>query len=131
MRALEAALRDMFPNRKPAVIFGALADKNVAEMCERIAGMRSRVVVCPVRSNRAMPVEELAGTFRQLFPELSVTVCPSLEEALSTLREEPLVVVTGSLYLVGEALELLNLSPIPAAGEHALNHSHSSGPITY
>ena len=41
-------------------------------------------------------------------------------EALEKSADDDFVVITGSLYLVGEALELLGLSPA-GAGERGLN----------
>jgi hypothetical protein len=43
-----------------------------------------------------------------------------LRAALEKTAPEEFVVVTGSLYLVGEALEILGLSPA-GEGERALN----------
>jgi hypothetical protein len=47
-------------------------------------------------------------------------VCNNFEDSLIASKNEPFVVVTGSLYLVGEALELLGFSPANA-GERGLN----------
>jgi len=37
------------------------------------------------------------------------------------VADEPFVVITGSLYLVGEAMELLKLSPATVGSERGLN----------
>ena len=42
-------------------------------------------------------------------------------EALAAAVEEPFVLVTGSLYLAGEAIELLQFAREPRADERALN----------
>jgi hypothetical protein len=46
--------------------------------------------------------------------------CDNLEHALNLNNHEAFVVVTGSLYLVGEALERLGFSP-GGADERGLN----------
>ena len=45
----------------------------------------------------------------------------SLEDALSRARGEAFLLITGSLYLVGEAMERLHLSPVPPQDERGLN----------
>ncbi|PYJ57285.1 MAG: hypothetical protein DME24_19665 [Verrucomicrobia bacterium] len=47
--------------------------------------------------------------------------CPSLADALKQAANDPFVVVTGSLYLVGEAMEWLGLSPATSGSERELN----------
>ncbi len=120
MRALRMALGESFPNKKPAVIFGVMADKNVSEMCEQIAAMASRVVICPVQSNRSAAVDDILAYFRRFDYANAVTV-PTSTAALHSTSKEPFVVIAGSLYLIGEALELLNLAPIPHSDERRLN----------
>ena len=50
----------------------------------------------------------------------------SLADGLVAVREAPLVVVTGSLYLIGEVIEQLGL--MTAAGERGLNEWKLSKP---
>jgi len=47
--------------------------------------------------------------------------CDTPAEALHRARYDPFVVVTGSLYLVGEAMELLQLAPASPVNERDLN----------
>ena len=42
-------------------------------------------------------------------------------EALAQARGDSLVVIAGSLYLIGEAMELLHLAPVRASDEKGLN----------
>ena len=46
---------------------------------------------------------------------------PSLKLVLNQTKGDPLVVITGSLYLIGEALEWLHLTPEAGASERTLN----------
>ena len=52
---------------------------------------------------------------------MDVLPCNSLAQALDKLGAEPLVLITGSLYLVGEALQQLRASGEPIANERGLN----------
>jgi len=72
-----------------------------------------------VASERTADPRALAETFRAANPTLRVVACGNLAAALTACKNEPLVVITGSLYLVGEALEQLGWSS--AGGERGLN----------
>ncbi|HEX9047846.1 MAG TPA: hypothetical protein VF988_12535, partial [Verrucomicrobiae bacterium] len=78
------------------------------------------VLTAPVASERTATAAELAAAFQAANPALPCAPVENLAAALSACKQEPFVVITGSLYLVGEALELLGLSPA-AAGERGLN----------
>jgi folylpolyglutamate synthase/dihydropteroate synthase len=74
----------------------------------------------PVASARTAAARDLAETFRSANPAAEILICKNFLEAINASKDEPFIVITGSLYLVGEALELLGLSPADA-GERGLN----------
>ena len=118
--ALRAALESEFAGVRPVFIFGALADKKWLEICQILAPLAAKVVTVPVASDRTAAAGELAATFHAANPHIESVPFASFAEALSACSYESFVVVTGSLYLVGEALELLGLSPA-SMGERGLN----------
>jgi dihydrofolate synthase/folylpolyglutamate synthase len=120
VEALCAALTQAGGPLKGAFIIGFLGDKDWRPMCERLAPLASKIFTVPVASTRTADASELAKTFRSANPAAKVFACESCSEALHASKNEPFVVVAGSLYLVGEALELLGLSPT-ASGERPLN----------
>jgi folylpolyglutamate synthase/dihydropteroate synthase len=61
----------------------------------------------------------VVSVFSVAQPRAAVSVAPSVAEALALTRRDELVVITGSLYLIGEVMELLGLGH--AAHERALN----------
>ena len=63
---------------------------------------------------------DLAAAFKVASPHLETVAEPNLTGALNACKNAPFVLITGSLYLVGEALERLGLSPANP-GERALN----------
>lgn len=117
---LRAALEKDFAGLRPSFIFGALADKKWSEICSILAPLAAKVFTVPVASDRTADADDLALDFRNANPNLQVVKLPNLSEALNASSKEPFVVITGSLYLVGEALELLGLSPASIA-ERGLN----------
>jgi len=118
--ALVAALARQFPGSAPVLILGAMRDKNWQVICQHLAPMASSIILVPVHSQRSASPEDLVGACASNHPGIRVTVGPSLEEALRVTTSEPLRLVTGSLYLVGEALELLG-QRVNGFDERALN----------
>jgi dihydrofolate synthase/folylpolyglutamate synthase len=119
--ALRATLESLFPGQRPTLILGVLLDKDWAGLAEVLAPVAKRILVVPVKSARALSPELLAQVCRQVQPAVPVDTCGQLEEALRRTEGDPLVVVAGSLYLVGEALEHLGLSAVPPVSERGLN----------
>lgn len=109
--ALRAALENDFPQTRPLLIFGALGDKNWSGICRLLAPLSAKIITVPVASERTADTTELANAFRSANPVATVTAAANLSAALNDSKDEPFVAITGSLYLIGEALELLDLSP--------------------
>ncbi len=118
--ALRGALEKHFSGLRPTIIFGALADKNWPDICRTLAPLAGKIFTVPVASARTADAQELAKSFRSANPAAEIFACENFSDALSASKDEPFVVITGSLYLVGEALEVPGLSPANT-GERALN----------
>ncbi len=106
---------------KLALIIGFLGDKDWRPMCEILAPLAAKIFTVPVASERTADALALADTCRATNPTAEIIPCKSLAEALEKTAADEFVVVTGSLYLVGETLELLGLSPAAGGGERPLN----------
>jgi folylpolyglutamate synthase/dihydropteroate synthase len=113
-------LEKNFAGVRPVFIFGALADKQWPEICRTLAPLAGKIFTVPVASERTADANELAKVFRPANPAAEVFVCQNFPGALDASKDEPFIVITGSLYLVGEALELFRLSPANT-GERGLN----------
>ncbi len=118
--ALRVALEKEFAGIRPTIIFGALADKKWEEICTILAPVAERVFTVPVASERSAEADALATAFRVARPGLEAVAAANLTEALNACKDGHFVLITGSLYLVGEALERLGFSPA-AGGERGLN----------
>jgi len=117
---LRAALEKNFSAARPVFIFGALADKNWPDIGRRLAPLAAKIFTVPVASERTAAATALADFFHAANPALEVVALENLAAALTACKDEPLVVITGSLYLVGEALARLGFSPADP-GERGLN----------
>ena len=120
-QSLAAALDTYFPSSKPVLILGILKDKDWSRMCAILAPLAGRIVLVPVHSERTAEPHGLAEACQRSNPDAEVTECNSLSEALAQTATAPFVAIAGSLYLIGEAMELLQLSPAQATKERGLN----------
>ena len=103
------------------LILGMLEDKDWAGVCETLAPLAARILLVPVHSERAASLELLREACAKYNAAAETIACRSLADALNRVTNDPFVVITGSLYLVGEAMELLKLSPTPVRSERGLN----------
>jgi len=118
---LASALREFFPLAKPTLVLGILQDKDWAAMCKAVAPQAERILLVPVHSERTATPRELAGACRAANPLAPVVEFASLGAALEATAADTFVVIAGSLYLVGEAMERLQLSAAKAGDERGLN----------
>jgi dihydrofolate synthase/folylpolyglutamate synthase len=118
--ALRAALERAFPGTRPLLIFGALADKNWPDICRVLAPLSSKIFTVPVASKRTADPRAVEQMCRNANPQCGVSAFENLTTALNASQDERFVLITGSLYLIGEALELLGGSP-GNARERGLN----------
>ena len=124
--ALRAALAQLLSvkqwqeSQKITLIIGVLGDKDWREMCEIFAPLAAKIFTVPVASARTAGADELAEFFQSANPSAKIIACGNFSEALHASKDEPFIVVAGSLYLIGEALEVLGLSPA-GTNERGLN----------
>ena len=118
---LAAAMKEYFPSAAPTLVLGILRDKDWPAMCEILAPLARRILLVPVPSERSATPQELAEACRRANPGAEVIECASLGEALGKTAQDCFVTIGGSLYLIGEAMELLQLSPAKANNERRLN----------
>ena len=121
MAVLVETLRAEFPGSLPTWVLGILRDKEWTVICRTLAPWAGRILLVPVASGRSTDPEQLRVPCRETNPTAEIIVCRSLAEGLEHAETDSLVVVAGSLYLVGEALEQLRLAPVQASSERGLN----------
>jgi dihydrofolate synthase/folylpolyglutamate synthase len=118
---LRTAVNTYFGTRAPVMILGILQDKDWQPMCRILAPLAGRILLVPVNSRRSASTSDLAETCQKANVTSVVVECLSLAEAMEQAQNDPFVVITGSLYLIGEAMELLGLAPPNAVNERDLN----------
>jgi dihydrofolate synthase / folylpolyglutamate synthase len=109
--ALRAALSAQYEGRPVIMVFGVLRDKAVAEMTEILFPIAERVVLTQADNPRSASVAEIRESARRVSAEISeaANVADALESAAGLGGPDALVVVTGSIYIVGEAMRVLGI----------------------
>jgi dihydrofolate synthase/folylpolyglutamate synthase len=118
---LRAALEEHFPKSRPAFILGIMQDKDWDLMCEILAPVAGRIVCVAISSERSADPAQLREACRRTNSDVEVAVCHTLAESFALTASEPFVVIAGSIYLIGEAMERLHLAANPATDEKPLN----------
>ncbi|QEE61450.1 bifunctional folylpolyglutamate synthase/dihydrofolate synthase [Salinibacterium sp. dk2585] len=110
--SIVAAMRDYFDFDEIAVVLGVLEDKDLDGIVARLAPMATRFYVTQSESERAVASDDLAYVVRNLAGADATWEYDVLAEAMDAARrwasEAPkrAVIVTGSITLVGEAMDL-------------------------
>jgi dihydrofolate synthase/folylpolyglutamate synthase len=107
MKCLSETVREYLGNRRVVVVFGCSSDKDVAGMVAQMAPIAERSVVCTSRHPRAVPVQQLKELFegKGVGSETAEDVAAALDAALAQAADDDVVLVTGSLFVVAEALQ--------------------------
>ena len=110
--AFTEALAEIFPGEKFTLIYGAFEDKAVGNCLDIWKNLASEVVavkLTPV-SRASVPPEKLKAMFQEIAPEIAVHPASDVREAIKIAKAisgTHRIVISGSLYLAGEALEYL------------------------
>jgi dihydrofolate synthase / folylpolyglutamate synthase len=116
-RCLREALATCFPHRRLILVLGISANKNLQGIIEELAPLAAVTVATRAMVPRAAPVQhvaDLASTWcRRIIVEEDTQ--KALAQAIAETRQDDLLLVTGSLYLVGDAKRLLPGLVVPVA----------------
>jgi len=104
--ALRSALTSRYHGQPVTIIFGAMRDKAIAEIAEILFPLGEEVVATRVNSPRAASAEDILELTAHV--GTPTTNAESLPQAVKVARQRNRpIVITGSVYLVGAALEFL------------------------
>ncbi len=90
--------------RSITLVFGAMVDKQIDELCAALFPLAARLILTQPANARAAKPADLSAFAGKYAPEAKVEITDSSQRAMERASsfENDLVVVTGSLYLVGE-----------------------------
>lgn len=109
--ALRSALSERYEDSPLIFVFGAMRDKAISEMTEVLFPLADRVIATRAENPRSALSEEIqqAAERTATIVEIAPTVTAALQHARSLAKPNAVIVVTGSIYLVGEAMRILGV----------------------
>jgi dihydrofolate synthase/folylpolyglutamate synthase len=109
--ALRSALSERYPDRSLIFVFGAMRDKAISEMAEILFPLADRAIVTMPENPRAATPQEIrqAGSRTGAEIEMVEDVQQAVERARALAAPDKIMVVTGSIYLVGEVMRNLGI----------------------
>ncbi|MDP2929208.1 MAG: folylpolyglutamate synthase/dihydrofolate synthase family protein [Candidatus Omnitrophota bacterium] len=126
-RALADSVKRIFRSRRVKLIFGVSKDKDVNGMLEELLPIANSIIFTKSKAaGRALDpalIEEialkvhLAARRRACVGGRASGVGEALNRALADAGKEDMILITGSLFIVGEALQLLRARPATLGGE--------------
>jgi dihydrofolate synthase/folylpolyglutamate synthase len=106
MRKLVEAIKKYFNYNNCFVIFGTSCDKDIAGMARELVHLSNDIVVTSSSHPRAASISATIECFSEQGIEVSTAenVSQALSKALSTAQKNDLILVTGSIFMVAEAI---------------------------
>jgi dihydrofolate synthase / folylpolyglutamate synthase len=107
--ALRSALSERYADRPLIFVFGAMRDKAIAEMTEILFPLAAGVVATRAENPRSASPEEIERA--AVRTGAGITTAPDVASALTMARtragKDAVIVITGSIYVVGEAMRVI------------------------
>ena len=109
--ALRSALSERYGDRPLIYVFGAMRDKAISEIAEILFPMANRVIATQPGNPRAATPDEIRQAAARTATEIEciAAVPAAMQRARQAALPDGVMVVTGSIYLVGEAMQVWGL----------------------
>jgi dihydrofolate synthase / folylpolyglutamate synthase len=109
--ALRSALSERYEDRPLIFVFGAMRDKAISEMAEILFPLAERVIATRPENPRAASPEEIQQAAARTGVEIEAVedVRLAVERARALASAGTVVVITGSIYLVGEVISSIGV----------------------
>jgi dihydrofolate synthase/folylpolyglutamate synthase len=110
--ALRSTISACYEDRRIIFVFGAMRDKAIGEISEILFPLAERVIATSADNPRSATPEEIrdAASRTHVDIESHSDVPAALERARDQAGADGVVVITGSIYVVGEAMRALGVS---------------------
>jgi dihydrofolate synthase/folylpolyglutamate synthase len=107
MSKLVEAIRKLFHFNKCFVIFGTSCDKDIPGMAKELKSFADNIIIASSSHPRAASSSTVAREFAKLDIKVDIieNVSTALSKALAVAQKTDLILVTGSLFVVAEAMD--------------------------
>jgi dihydrofolate synthase / folylpolyglutamate synthase len=108
--ALRSTLSTLYEGKRLIFVFGVMRDKAMGEITEILFPLAARVILTQADNPRSATPDEIRRSTRVLGDfEETASVQAAIEQAQDLAGMDGTVVITGSIYLVGEAMSQLGI----------------------
>jgi dihydrofolate synthase/folylpolyglutamate synthase len=109
--ALRSALSERYEDRPLIFVFGAMRDKAISEMTEILFPLAEQVIATRPENPRAASAEEVRQAAARTAVEIEAieNVRQAIERARILASGATVLVITGSIYLVGEVMQTIGV----------------------
>jgi dihydrofolate synthase / folylpolyglutamate synthase len=109
--ALRSTLSARYQDRPFTLVFGAMRDKSIGEIAEILFPLAEHVLATRADNPRAASPQEIRQATQRISVEITETpdVSSALRRASDIAGSGGIVVITGSIYIVGEAIQALGV----------------------
>lgn len=109
IRALKNNIRKYFKYNKMYLLLGILADKQVGEMIEEITPMAEKVFALTPHNERAEINEDLKNEIKKINSNVESIddYKTAIKKAINEADEDDLILVSGSLYMIGDMRKII------------------------
>jgi dihydrofolate synthase/folylpolyglutamate synthase len=104
-------IKAYFAHKRIFLVFGTSCDKDISGIINELVALSPQVIVTQTSHSRAAPPPTLVDEFTKqgIEPEIKETVTQALSRALSLAEKIDIICVTGSLFVVAEALDYFSV----------------------
>ena len=107
MKVLVSNIKAYFSYKRIFLVFGTSCDKDIPGIINELVALSPQVIVTRTAHSRAATISTMAAEFskRGIEPEIRETISEAISRALSLADSTDIICVTGSLFVVAEALD--------------------------
>jgi dihydrofolate synthase / folylpolyglutamate synthase len=105
---VKTTMLSLYPKKNIILIFGVLKDKNIKEMIKEIHSLCQMMIITLPSSNRAADPNMVKNIATSFFSNEQIlvtqTVTDAINKGLDIIKKDDILLITGSLYLIGEII---------------------------
>ena len=108
---MRSALSACYEDRPLTFVFGAMRDKAIGEIAEILFPLAAHVIATRADNPRSATPDEIREAASRTATDIedAIDVASALDRASSLAGPRGVVVITGSIYIVGEAMRVLGV----------------------
>lgn len=107
VKALKKTIEDCFDYKRLILFLGILKSKDIKGIVAQLAPLASRIIITKPQTPRAVEPEEIAEIAKEYSDSIVIKekVSQAIRQAIPYAKSGDIILITGSLYTVGEAIK--------------------------